>query len=82
MKKNKYITSRFKYTTSQNKYTTSEPKNPANEWEVIKCERRIRRLLNKRHDYLENFCGAGKQRTYYFEQQIKIAEQHLKKHLK
>jgi hypothetical protein len=80
--KNKYITTRFKYTTPQNKYTTSEPKNPANEWEAYKWERRIRRLLNKRHDYLENFCGAGKQNTYYFDQQLKVAEKHLKNALR
>jgi hypothetical protein len=89
MKKNKYITKRFKYTTPQNKYTTSNfnytksiPKNPLNEWEVIKCERRIRRLLNKRYDYLENFVGAGKQNTYYFDQQLKVAEQQLKNALR
>ena len=82
MTKNKYITSRFKYTTPQNKYTTSLPKNPANEWEAIKWERRIRRLLYKRHNYLENFCGAGKQSTYYFDKQLKVAEQHLKNSLR
>jgi hypothetical protein len=82
MAKNKYITTRFKYTTPQNKYTTSMPKNPVNYWEAIKWERRIRRLLYKRHSYLENFCGAGKSRTYYFEQQLKVAEQHLKNALR
>lgn len=82
MTKNNYITTRFKYTTPQNKYTTSIPKNPANEWEAIKCERRIRFLLYKRHHYLKHFSGAGKAKTYYFEQQLKVAEQNLKKALR
>jgi len=78
MTKKKYITKRFKYTTPQNKYTTSIPKNPANKYEAIKWERRIRLLLYKRHAYLKHFCGAGKSKTYYFDQQLKVAEQHLK----
>lgn len=82
MTKNKYITKRFKYTTPQNKYTTSLPKNPLNYWEAIKWERRIRHLLYERHAYLKNFFGAGKAKTYYFDQQLKVAEQNLKNALR
>ena len=82
MTKNKYITTRFKYTTPQNKYTTSIPKNPINSSEAIKWERRIRFLLYKRYHYLKHFCGAGKARTYYFDQQLKVAEQNLKNALR
>jgi hypothetical protein len=64
-----------KYTTSQNKYTTSK------EFWVKNCEKwesRIRRLKIKKGMFLHTFCGAGKPKTYYFDQQLKVAEQNLK----
>jgi len=79
MAKNKYITTRFKYTTPQNKYTTSKEFSVKN-WE--KWESRIRRLKIKKGIFLHSFCGAGKPKTYYFDQQLKVAEQHLKNSLR
>jgi hypothetical protein len=67
-----------KNTTPQNKNTTSKEfwvKNSE------KWESRIRRLKIKKGIFLHSFCGAGKPKTYYFDQQIKVAQQKLKKSL-
>jgi hypothetical protein len=65
--------------TMANKYIISK------EFWVTNCEKwesRIRRLKIKKGMFLHSFSGAGKPKTHYFDQQIKVAQQKLKKALR
>jgi hypothetical protein len=65
--------------TMANKYIISKKYWVTN---FEKWESRIRRLKIKKGMFLHSFSGARKPKTYYFDQQLKVAEKNLKNSLR